>query len=134
MIPTPTTQQWEDWRNHAAYPTTPEDITSLLHKATLLVANHIRSCHTPPGSEQAITDATCTQAAFWHDHGITPLAGGTQGGTTIASASLLTASVTYADSEHATSMRARAEHTLCDEALLVLTLAGITPRHPGVIG
>lgn len=108
----------------------PTDAGRYLRSASMLVDQYLQDCQTPADSAdtaQAITDATLIQACYWIENNIHPMAEGLQSGKTVASASLLSGSMTFADGDLAAKNRAQAGDTLCFEARLTLGLAGISP-------
>lgn len=115
--------------------TTPSDAAHTLRVASMLIDDYLKQCATTPTPE-VLTDATCTQAAYWITNTITPGAEDVQ--TTsriISSAALLSGSMSFGgDVQETTKARNRAGEALCFEARLVLSLAGARPAPPIVIG
>lgn len=109
----------------------PTDAGRYLRSASMLVDQYLQDCSPIPADSadtaQAITDATLIQACYWIENNIHPMAEGLQSGKTVASASLLSGSMTFADGDMAAKNRAQAGDTLCFEARLTLGLAGINP-------
>lgn len=110
---------------------TPTDAARYLRSASMLVDHYLQDCPPVPADNaeaaQAITDATLIQACYWIENKIHPMAENLQSGQTVASASLLSGSMTFADGDMAAKNRAQAGDTFCLEARLTLGLAGIQP-------
>ncbi|WP_276670280.1 hypothetical protein [Schaalia cardiffensis] len=110
---------------------------SLLRAAALLIAEYLTRCR-PTTSEDTdtIDEAIYAQAHYWHTSQITPMAEDVQAaGKVIASSSLLTASMSYADTGTArVTQREAAANRLCLEARLILGLHGLQPVQPIVVG
>ena len=81
----------------------------------------------PACSSTSTSRTALIQACYWIENNIHPMAEGLQSGKTVASASILSGSMTFADSDTAAKNRAQAGDTLCLEARLTLGLAGINP-------
>ena len=129
--PHATVDQLTQWANAEGLPLTiPGDAQRYLRLASLLVDDYLTKCgrtSTQDEAVQATTDATLIQACYWIENKIHPMAEDLQSGKTVASASLLSGSMTFADSDTAAKNRAQAGDTLCLEARLSLGLAGIHP-------
>lgn len=125
--------------------TAPDNADVLLRSAALLVRRDTRSAYydtddtglpTDTKIFDAFRDACCAQATQWVALGVDPAAGA--GGTTGGAATetwIGTGKVTYADPSKAVAdARAAASSTLCDEAVQILTDAGLFPGRPYVFG
>lgn len=127
-----TVEQLIQWILNEGLPiNTPTDAARYLRSASMLVDQYLQDCHPVPADSaeaaQAITDATLIQACYWIENKIHPMAEDLQSGKTVASASLLSGSMTFADSDIAAKNRAHAGSALCLEARVTLGLAGIHP-------
>lgn len=109
----------------------PDDSPRYLRSASMLVDQYLQDCPPVPADSaeatQAVTDATLIQVCYWIENKIHPMAEGLQSGKTVASASLLSGSMSFADGDQAAKNRAQAGDELCLEARLTLGLAGIHP-------
>lgn len=106
----------------------------LVRRATMTAVYATASGGLPsdPDLVTAFRDATCAQAAAWVAQGIDPAGGaaGTSGVPT--SSSIGGGSVSYAVPPAALDARATAASQLCDEALAILTDAGLAGTTVGV--
>lgn len=130
--PHATVEQLVDWILTEGLPiNAPTDAGRYLRSASMLVDQYLQDCpRTNPDdtdAAQAITDATLIQSCYWIENTITPMAESLKSGKTVASASLLSGSMSFADADTAAKNRAKAGDSLCLEARLTLGLAGIHP-------
>lgn len=110
--------------------TIPDDAQRYIRQASLLVDQHLRHCHPyePQDDIQqaAVTDATIIQAIYWIQNQITPMGESVQtSGKVVASAGLLSGSMSFAGVDDTMKARANAAERLCFEARLTLGLAGM---------
>ncbi len=124
----------------------PSNTARYLTAASMLVDEYAAQCRTPQVDdyldpwvaeldEEPLTEATIVQAAYWLRNQVAPLEEDVQAGSkVVASASLLSGSMTFADAQAASSARAQASRQLCYEARLTLNMAGIRPAQPFAIG
>jgi hypothetical protein len=88
---------------------------------------------TDPETRQALTDATCIQAAAWIALGIKPYAGGVTQGGIATSKKIGSATVEYAGATAAAAARAGAAATLVPAALRRLQNRGLVGQHVRVV-
>lgn len=130
--PHATVEQLAQWIITEGLPiSAPTDAARYLRSASMIVDQYLQDCPPIPAdnaeAQQATTDATLIQACYWIENNIHPLTEDLQSGQTVASASLLSGSMTFADSDMAAKNRAHAGYALCLEARVTLGLAGIHP-------
>lgn len=129
----------EDLAEWMGEPDPRPDAVRYLRPASLLVDRAARYSRFNPASPtviEALRDATCAAASYWIANKIEPMAQGVtpSGSGAMASATILSGSVTVAGAEQQAAARVAASTALCDEAVLILEGAGLTGRLPWVIG
>lgn len=122
------------WTGTAA----PSNAGALLRSASILIRRATRSAvyavdgdglPTDTAVSAAMRDAACSHAAALSAAGVDPLAAGTEAGA-VASSSIGSASVTFADSAGAAAARTALSVGLCREALSILSAAGLIGGAP----
>lgn len=125
----------------APWGVTPENATSLLRAASVLVRQATRTAvydvdatgaPTDTTVAEALRDATCAQAAAWANAGVDPT--GPVRPRVKQSQSLGSGSVTYADATQVAAAVDTLRGTLTGEAALILADAGLTGGRPVVYG
>lgn len=130
MLVYATPEQLAAWTDTAS----PANAAQLLRSASLLITDAIANAvydvdgtGLPTDSDKvdALSDATCAQAAAWAALGIDPAAGPAGVTGAVQSSSIAGGSVSYAVSSTAGDDRAAAAARLTGEALLILRQAGL---------
>lgn len=129
-----TTAEVNDWLQDEA----PANVDQLIRSASLLVRHATLTARytvDPAGKPDdpdvlaAFRDATCAQVASWVTLGIDPAGGGIDGTPPVQSSKILNGDITYdtsaAASVTAQNARQTASRTLCTDAAMILSTAGL---------
>lgn len=124
--------------------TEPLNAVPLLRSATTLVLAATKGAYyavdpltglaTDPAVAKVLTDATCIQAAAWAALGIDPLTGGVAVSTVLASKSIGSARLAYADAAAAAAAKTAAVTELVPEAVAKLSQNNLTPTNVWMYG
>jgi len=133
----------EDYNKLPGAPAAPADIAATLEACSDIVlrATITAVYDTDPETglavdpviRQALTDATCLQAAAWITLGIKPYAGGVTQGGVATSKKIGSATVEYAGAVTAAAARADAATNLVPSALRRLQNRGLIGQHVRVV-
>ncbi len=133
----------EDYAKLPGVPAAPADIALTLEACSDIVlratitavydTDPATGLASDPAVRQALTDATCIQAAAWVTLGIKPFAGGVVQGGIKTSAKVGSASFEYAGAAQAAAARADAAVTLVPAALRRLQNRGLITQRVRVI-
>lgn len=125
--------QWAETEGH----TIPDSVNlpQLVKAAKRLVQERLQATRAT-GVGAAAIEATHEQVAFWIRNTISPDGEGLSVDQVVSSAALLGGSVSFDTPSGIVNNRQGAASSLCRQAELILTLAGVRfrPRHPGVVG
>lgn len=133
----------EDYNTLPGAPAAPNDIAFTLEACSDIVLRATITAvydtdpdtglATDPVVRQALTDATCIQAAAWVTLGIKPFAGGVTQGGVATTKKIGSATIEYAGAAVAAAARADAASTLVPAALRRLQNRGLIGQHVRVV-
>lgn len=133
----------EDYSKLPGAPSAPDDITATLEACSDLVlratitavydTDAATGLAVDPLVRQALTDATCIQAAAWVTLGIKPYAGGVTQGGVATSKKIGSATVEYAGAAMAAAARADAASSLVPAAVRRLQNRGLIGQQVRVV-
>lgn len=133
----------EDYSKLPGAPAAPDDIAATLEACSdLVLRGTITAVYdtdpdtglaSDPAIRQALTDATCLQAAAWVTLGIKPYAGGVATVGAAASKKIGSATIEYAGAAAAAQARADAGSSLVPAAIRRLQKYGLLGQHVRVV-